>query len=148
MEIEIIKIQNKSYTLGFANYFNKVLSDVKLFHWYVLNYDVHNILGEIYSKLSDLFDDLQEEIIGTYKLENNPPPIFNNTLKDIDEEILNTDESIVEHYKSLVTNVKNVLCSVDFENYVSTSRSGINNVKEEVLSQINKSLYLLNMIKL
>ena len=43
---------------------------------------VHKILGELYDSLSELFDKLQEEIIGTCKLQSKPFPQMANQINN------------------------------------------------------------------
>jgi hypothetical protein len=105
----------------------------------------------VYDNLSDSFDSLQEEIIGTSRCGNCPFPIINtkNTqIYKMDCSILNSDKDIVEQYKVIATEIKNILSGSELNNYISTVQSGINNTKEEILTEINKSLYLISMINI
>ena len=151
MEIEIIRITPKSNTIEFADFLNKFLSKVKLIHWYTLNFNLHKILNDVYSDLSDSFDSFQEEIIGTSNSQNNQFPIFdvkNTQIFKDDLSIFNNDENMIIFYKNITSELKNILCSVELNNYISNSQSGLNNSKEEILNKINKSLYLISMIKI
>lgn len=145
MNIEIIKISsngNLEQTKQFGMFLNQFLSSLKMLHWYTTNYDAHKILGNDYEKLSDIFDSLQEEIIGTCQSSNIPFPMpVSNNLNDLDY------QNIIESYKSITDQLKNNINSLDFNNYLTNVSSGINNTKEEILSQINKTLYLLSLIK-
>jgi DNA-binding ferritin-like protein len=151
MEIEIIRITPKSNTIEFADFLNKFLSKVKLIHWYTLNFNLHKILNDVYSDLSDSFDSFQEEIIGTSNSQNNQFPIIdvkNTQIFKDDLSIFNNDENMIIFYKNITSELKNILCSVELNNYISNSQSGLNNSKEEILNRINKSLYLISMIKI
>jgi DNA-binding ferritin-like protein len=151
MEIEIIRITPKSNTIEFADFLNKFLSKVKLIHWYTLNFNLHKILNDVYSDLSDSFDSFQEEIIGTSNSQNNQFPIIdvkNTQIFKDDLSMFNNDENMIIFYKNITSELKNILCSVELNNYISNSQSGLNNSKEEILNKINKSLYLISMIKI
>lgn len=145
MNLEIIKINkidnNLETTKLFGLLLNNILLNIKMMHWYTDNYNVHKILGEDYDTLSDLFDKIQEEIIGTSKESQIIFPMINsNSLDNIDY------TNIIESYKNLVTHLKNNLNGLEFNNYLSSVSTGINNTKEEIISEVNKTLYLLSLI--
>jgi len=151
MEIEIIRIKPKNNTIEFADFLNKFLSKIKLIHWYTLNFNLHKILNNTYSDLSDSFDSFQEEIIGISNSQNNSFPILdikNTQIFKDDLSIFNTDEDMIIFYKNITSEFKNIICSVELNNYISNSQSGLNNSKEEILNIINKSLYLISMIRI
>jgi DNA-binding ferritin-like protein len=144
MNLEIIKINkidnNLETTKLFGLLLNNILSNIKMMHWYTDNYNVHKILGEDYDTLSDLFDKIQEEIIGTSKESQIIFPMINsNSLDNIDY------TNIIESYKNLVTHLKNNLNGLEFNNYLTSVSTGINNTKEEIISEVNKTLYLLSL---
>jgi DNA-binding ferritin-like protein len=110
MNLEIIKINkidsNLETTKLFGLLLNNILLNIKMMHWYTDNYNVHKILGNDYDTLSDLFDKIQEEIIGTSKESQIIFPMINsNSLDNIDY------TNIIESYKNLVTHLKNNLNS-------------------------------------
>jgi DNA-binding ferritin-like protein len=152
MEIEIIKLPSNIGTLEFAEYLNKFLSNVKLLHWYTLNYDIHKILNDLYDELSEHFDKLQEEIIGLDRKKTRDFPninLKNLKISNIDIETqLSNDIHIMQCYKVISSEFKNIICGLDISSYISNSQSGLNNTKEDILSEINKSLYLLDMVSL
>jgi DNA-binding ferritin-like protein len=144
MNLEIIKINkidnNLETTKLFGLLLNNILSNIKMMHWYTDNYNVHKILGEDYDTLSDLFDKIQEEIIGTSKESQIIFPMINsNSLDNIDY------TNIIESYKNIVTHLKNNLNGLEFNNYLTSVSTGINNTKEEIISEVNKTLYLLSL---
>ena len=147
MQIEIIRTTgntNISSTVEFGKLLNNILSNIKMLHWYTCDYNVHLILGELYESLSQSFDNIQEEIIGIVKSNNVQFPTFNSNdviLNDIDQESNNVD-----CFFDYSEKIKNIFSSVDFNNFLNSTVSGINNTKEEIISSINKSNYLLSMI--
>lgn len=151
MEIEIIKITPKAEAIQIAEYLTNFLSKVKILHWYTLNYDLHKILNDTYDNLSEHFDSLQEEIIGTSRINSHSFPnldLSNSKTLSSDYCFLSSDKSIVEFYNILTKEIKDILCGNEFNSYISNTHTGINNIKEEILSEINKSLYLMSMINI
>lgn len=47
-----------------ANFFLDLLKEIKLFHWFTKNYELHLIFGELYSSLSSSLDEIVEGMIG------------------------------------------------------------------------------------
>lgn len=152
MNIEITTSDTSmvTHTLDSTRYFgitlNKVLSNIKMIHWYVQDYNVHNIMGNFYDNLEDLFDKLQEEIIGTSKNCGVIFPSFNNIILDFDKiENYNDETNLKDCFSKNTETLKSLLTSLEFNNFINSVTSGINNTKEEILSEINKTNYLLSM---
>jgi DNA-binding ferritin-like protein len=151
MEIEIIKITPKAEAIQIAEYLTNFLSKVKMLHWYTLNYDLHKILNDVYDNLNIHFDSLQEEIIGTSRINSYSFPnldLSNSKTLSSDYCFLSSDKTIIEFYNNLTKEIKSILCGNEFNSYISNNYTGINNIKEEILSEINKSLYLISMINI
>ena len=147
MQIEIIRTTqntNITSTVVFGNILNNITSNIKILHWYAMNYDAHNILGDLYDSLIELFDKLQEEIIGIVKSNNTLFPAFNSN--DLIINNINQDSNNVDYYFDYLDKIKNVFSSVEFNNFLNSNISGINNTKEEIISSINKANYLLLMV--
>jgi hypothetical protein len=53
----------------------------------------------------------------------------------------------MDEYVNVMNAIRNILTSLEFNNYISSVKSGLNNTKEDILSRINKADYLLAMIK-
>lgn len=153
MNIEIIKTSNLDSSLDSVRIFgiilNKTNSIIRMLHWFVTDYNAHEILGDLHSELNVLFDSLQEEIIGTSKKYNVVFPKFNmtiNQLENIDQ--YNDNNNIINVYYNLSENIKVLLTSLEFNDYTTKVKSGINNTKEEIISRLNKTDYLLSMLEL
>ena len=157
MEIEITKISANLDTvdlrpiINFANLLNNILTNVRMCHWYTTNFNVHNITGDLYNSLNLLADQLQEEIIGSVKSSNILFPLFNTSegVSDFsDEEDCNIKEHgeverVIFYIKLLTT----ILTSLPFQHYIEDcGPNGIKNTVDEIISQINKFLYLNDMI--
>jgi DNA-binding ferritin-like protein len=136
-------------TREFGLFLNKIVSSIKMAHWYTQDYNIHKILGNLYDNLNNLFDKMQEEIIGTSKTSNVFFPKLNLIVDNIESlENYQDDQKIINVFDQTKTVLKNLLCSLEFIQYVDTVQSGINNTKEEIISELNKTEYLLSMIKL
>lgn len=156
MEIEIIQTSayedKLSPTREFGLILNRVLSVIKMVHWYTDIYDEHIILGKLYDDLSDLFDKLQEEIIICTKDSAIPFPSFGGVeLPDNigpDKEDVFTDcRNNLKYYHITTDAIKIILTSLELNNFISNVKSGIPNTIDDIMTRINKSNYLLEMIK-
>lgn len=153
MEIEIIKVQtldtSEDSTRHFGILLKKIQASIHMLHWYAGNYNVHKILGKLYEELDELFDKLQEEIIGTAKIQGSVFPSFTDNL-DIDElnSSIKTPEEVIGYYKKINDLVQETLTSLEFNNYVTTVKSGITNTKEDIITLFNRTNYLLSMVNL
>jgi hypothetical protein len=151
MEIEIVKIttpDSLDSTRVFGLILKSVQTHIHLLHWYAEDINVHEILGEVYESLDESFDKLQEEIIGTTKSYNAIFPSFNLQIDTQDLSQYNVDPATtINSYNDISTQLKNILSSVEFNTFVNTVCSGLNNTKEDILTILNKGSYLLSMVR-
>jgi DNA-binding ferritin-like protein len=153
MDIQIIKVQDNNVgcsldtTRTFGLALNKALTKIKMIHWYVMHYNTHKIIGNLYEDLTDLVDKLQEEIIGTSRNQNKMFPQINANLFEMENiaEYQTENQDIMACYYDTVQKLTNMLSSQEFNNYISSVISGLNNTKEDMLSTINKANYLLSL---
>jgi len=153
MEIEIIRIASQEDPLDptrqFGLLLKKIQGHIHMLHWYANNYQVHLILGDLYESIDDLFDKLQEEIIGTTKIQKATFPTFSNIL-NLDEIIKfkGSVQDIVNTYNQISILIKEILTSLEFNNYITSVKSGLTNTKEDIITTFNKADYLLSLINL
>lgn len=149
MEIEIIRTNSQlDSTVDFGIILNRTLSNIKMLHWYTKCYNMHLIFGELYESLSNLFDKLQEEVIGTSRNTGIDFPTFtSDIIKEPDSIIYTDDEYIITEYYNIDTKLKEILCSLEFKGYNDSVKSGIENTKDEIITAFNKTTYLLSLIK-
>jgi DNA-binding ferritin-like protein len=135
-------------TRSFGIFLNKAISTIKMVHWYTENYNTHKILGELYDSLSELFDELQEEIIGTCKLQSKTFPQMANQInfEDIHSYVSCSGNDMKTYYE-VCSAICSALTSQEFQLYSDSVMSGLNNTKEEILSSFNKTNYLLSLVK-
>lgn len=152
MEIEIITtsaIENPlDPTKKFGIALNEATTVIKMLHWYVLDYNAHEILGDLYGDLTALFDKLQEEIIGTCKSSGVLFPLLDMKISIDDITAYSNNQTILNEFHNVSNAIKELLTSLEFGNYISSVKSGINNTKEDVITSLNKAEYLLSMVKL
>lgn len=155
MEIQILKPQNLINSMDsnreFGIFLLKVQATIHAIHWYVLNYNAHKILGSLYEDIDELFDKLQEEIIGTCREYNVvfPKINFQIPILNLDDVCkFNDDNSqILNIYFDVVKEFLTVLTSLEFNNFLTQVKSGIKNTVDEIISRFNKTNYLLSLIK-
>jgi DNA-binding ferritin-like protein len=153
MEIEIIPVQSQEDpvdpTRHFGIFLKKINTLIHMTHWYANDYQVHKILGKLYEDIDELFDTLQEEIIGTSRVQNVKFPMFVTDI-DIDniEQYKGTTQDIVNTFNKTNTIVQNILTSLEFNGYISSVKSGINNTRDDILTKFNRANYLLSLINI
>jgi DNA-binding ferritin-like protein len=154
MEIQVIAPQPVENSLDSSREFGILLlkaeSIIHMVHWYVLNYDAHKILGSLYEDLDGLFDKLQEEIIGVCRQTNTTLPRVNAVVLDLDHILQYRDENsnILETYYKVYNILTELLTSLEFNNFLTQAKTGIHNTVDEIISRLNKTNYLLSLVKL
>lgn len=136
-----------------TKFFGIILSDVAsiihLIHWYIPDINIHTLLGDLYEDLNDLFDKLQEEVIGTSKIQQIPFPSFSPDCFDVKNvSQYESKEDLLDTYYKTTTKLIAILNSQEFKMYIEQVVSGLNNTKEDILSRINKTNYLLSLMGL
>jgi DNA-binding ferritin-like protein len=161
MEVEIIHVTNSTENptdsvqstldpvrqLGLI--FLKSVSFVHMLHWYVLDHNIHKILGDLYEDLDELFDKLEEEIIGCTRYNTAAFPFFNSSINLDDISQYSGDpQNIINLYFSLYNEITSILTSLEFKNYINQVKSGIPNTIDDIVSRLNKANYLLSLVRL
>ena len=145
-EIDTPSVDN---TKNFGIILSEVTSIIHLIHWYILDFNIHTLLGDLYDDLNDLFDKLQEEIIGTSRLQEIPFPNFSlDCFNSKNLAQYESKEDLLDTYYKTTTKLIAILNSQEFKMYIEQVVSGLNNTKEDILSRINKTNYLLSLMGL
>ena len=115
--------------------FLEMLMMVKLFHWKTHSYATHKATDQLYDSLNDNMDKFIEVLLG--KTGSRIDLMNNKTISLID---LNSQESL----KLKIMSLKNYLVGLDNNKALSTmSNSDLFNIRDEILGDLNKFLYLL-----
>ena len=115
--------------------FLEMLMMIKLFHWKTHSYATHKATDELYASLNEHIDSFIEVLLG--KTGSRIDLMSNRSIKLID---LNSQEQL----KSKIMSLKSYLVSLDNNKALSTmSNSDLLNIRDEILGDLNKFLYLL-----
>lgn len=115
--------------------FLEMLMMIKLFHWKTHSYATHKATDELYASLNEHIDSFIEVLLG--KTGSRIDLMSNRTIKLID---LNSQEQL----KSKIMSLKSYLVGLDNSKALSTmSNSDLLNIRDEILGDLNKFLYLL-----
>ena len=115
--------------------FLEMLMMVKLFHWKTHSYATHKATDELYDSLNEHIDKFIEVLLG--KTGSRIDLMSNRTISLID---LNSQESL----KSKIMSFKSILVGLDNNKALSSmSNSDLLNIRDEILGDLNKFLYLL-----
>ena len=115
--------------------FFEMIMMVKLFHWKTHSYATHKATDELYASLNEHIDSFIEVLLG--KTGSRIDLMSNRTIKLID---LNSQEQL----KSKIMSLKSYLVGLDNSKALSTmSNSDLLNIRDEIVGDLNKFLYLL-----
>lgn len=115
--------------------FLEMLIMIKLFHWKTHSYATHKATDELYASLNDHIDNFIEVLLG--KTGSRIDLMNNKSIKLID---LNSQESL----KSKIMSIKSILVGLDNNRALtSMSNSDLFNIRDEILGDLNKFMYLL-----
>jgi hypothetical protein len=113
-------------------FFNMNLN-IRLYHWQTTKYPRHVASGELYEKLNELTDKFIETFMGRYKR-----PEYKDTFKiSVKQYTDNTIIDLLKEYANyLRTNVEPILKEGDTD---------LLNIRDEMLGEINQTLYLFTL---
>jgi DNA-binding ferritin-like protein len=115
--------------------FLEILLMIKLFHWKTTSFATHKATDELYASLNLNIDSFIEVLLG--KSGYRTDLLSNKNIALID---LNSQEQL----KSKIDSIKGYLVGLDSNKALSTmSNSDLFNIRDEILSDLNKFLYLL-----
>jgi hypothetical protein len=115
----------------YSQYFLGLIGQIKLFHWSVKTYSAHIALDKLHSALSDNVDKFMEVYIGKYKLQPIQPFTINMTATS-------NCENIIEYLQIQHDNIKKIRTGVN-------KTTELQNIIDEMLGNIDQSIYLLNL---
>jgi hypothetical protein len=113
-------------------FFNIILN-LRLYHWSTTSYARHTGSGALYDSLSELSDQFVETYMGRYKR-----PEFKGTFNVQVKQF--TDANIADALREYVQFLK-----YEVPNYLKDSDTDLTNIRDEMVGEINKTLYLFTL---
>jgi len=111
--------------------FLSIQQHIRIYHWTTPIYNKHVVSGKLYEKLDELIDKFVETFLGKNKL--NAEPFTINVSSDIN--II----SILNRFKQfLITDLELALNS-------GMKNTDLKNIRDEMLGEVNQSLFLLKL---
>lgn len=106
---------------------------IKLYHWQTTNYARHKATCDLFNILQTLIDQFIEVYMGRYTRPN-----FSGSLKLTIREI--SDDDAIFVVQDYIDYLKNEL-----PKYLKSSDTDLLNIRDEILSNMNKTLYLFTL---
>ena len=115
--------------------FLEILLMIKLFHWKTTSFATHKATDELYASLNTNIDNFIEVLLG--KSGSRTDLLSNKNIALID---LNSQEQL----KTKIDSIKGYLVDLDSNKALRTmSNTDLFNIRDEILGDLNKFLYLL-----
>jgi hypothetical protein len=113
--------------------FFHMTSTIKLYHWQTTSFPRHKATCELHTSLQDLADQFIEVYMGRYQRPNFPQG-FKLQIKEL------SDQSAPDVLLQYIDFLKNELPT-----YLNPNDSDLLNIRDEMLSNLNKTLYLFTL---
>jgi len=120
--------------LELISFFFSLSNTIKLYHWSTNLYSRHTSSDNLFSTVTDLTDKFMEVYQGKYGKINRLD--FNDL--DIKSKIISDDNFIM-----YLKNVSQFLEDIVKNKLLSSKDSDLLNIRDELLSEVNKTIYLL-----
>lgn len=119
-----------------VRYMLQMLMTVKLYHWNTISYASHKATDDLYTGLNTLIDQFVEILLGkNNKGKNGILDTKSLLLKSFKDN--KSFEKEIEGYKKYMTNLS--------EKFNQKENSDLLNIRDEILSELNKISYLLTL---
>ncbi len=117
--------------------FMEILMMVKLYHWKTHSYAQHKATDDFYGSLNDHMDEFIEVLMG--KTNSRIDLMKHKTIKLI-------DLTNMVQFKGKLTEFKSYLSNLEQTPFIkSMSNTDLLNIRDEILGDVNKLLYLLTL---
>lgn len=110
---------------------------VKLHHWNTMSYSTHKATDSLYDSLSDNIDKYVEVMLGK---SNGEYRINKNNYEKLKIKNISNNSSLEKQIKSFISELNKFHSKLDSVEY-----SDVNNIKDEIIAELNKFLYLLTL---
>ncbi len=131
--ITIMPKSNKQDNL--INSFLELLIIIKVYHWKTTSFAVHKATDELYSELNENIDKFVEVMLGKKGTRLN---MKGKKINITDPSTKNEIKKIINEYKVLLETKMN-------EYIIEKGNSDLYNIRDEILGDLNKFLYLLTL---
>ncbi len=111
--------------------FLEILTTIKLFHWKTTQYSVHKATDDLYSAIQTHMDTFVEQLMGT----------LDSRIKMTTRSMSLCDCDTLASFKSHILTFKKYLENLN----LPTKYSDLYTVRDELLGEVNKFLYLYSM---
>ena len=108
--------------------------NIKLYHWQTKKFARHKATCELHESLSDLSDKFIEVYMGRYQRPEFKEP-FTVMVKELSDN--KTAKELIEEY---ITVLKKEVVK-----YIKSSDTDLTNIRDEMLAELNKTLYLFTL---
>lgn len=114
-------------------FFFHISHSIKLYHWQTKSFARHKATCDLFGALTNLIDDFTEVYMGRYGR-----PSFDNGIKLHIKEL--SEDSAIEAIQEYINFLKNML-----PKHLKSSDTDLLNIRDEMLSNLNKTLYLFTL---
>jgi|TARA_B110000093_G_scaffold107498_1_gene115536 DNA-binding ferritin-like protein len=115
--------------------FLEMLNTIKLYHWKTHSFATHEATDDLYAKLNDHIDTFMEVLLGKHGDRIHLKHVKNIKLKDFNS---------IDELKSECMSFKTYLVNMDNDKSLQTmSNSDLYSIRDEILADMNKFMYLL-----
>jgi hypothetical protein len=114
-------------------FFFHVSNTIKLYHWQTTSFARHKATCDLFNALQPLIDEFIEVYMGRYERPN-----FSGGFKLNIQEL--TDDSAPDLVQGYIDYLKN-----DLPTYLKSSDTDLLNIRDEMISNLNKILYLFTL---
>lgn len=115
--------------------FFHMTTTIKLYHWQTSSYPRHKATCDLLATILPLIDTFVETYMGRYQR-----PSFESGFKMNIQELKDNDDSAPSLIKDYIFYLQN-----DLPKYVESNDTDLLNIRDEIVSNLNKTLYLFTL---
>jgi hypothetical protein len=115
--------------------FFHMTTTIKLYHWQTSSYPRHKATCDLLAAILPLIDTFVETYMGRYQR-----PVFESGFKMNIQELKDNDDSAPSLIKDYIFYLQN-----DLPKYVEDNDTDLLNIRDEIVSNLNKTLYLFTL---
>lgn len=115
--------------------FFHMTTTIKLYHWQTSSYPRHKATCDLLATILPLIDTFVETYMGKYQR-----PSFESGFKMNIQELKDNDDSAPSLIKDYIFYLQN-----DLPKYVESNDTDLLNIRDEIVSNLNKTLYLFTL---